>query len=108
MSDGFPLLANAQPVLPGIGVLLTDLLENIELVTRIGDAKLKRIIFRKASRTHGYFLSSNAHARLDMFAAIGLWAIARFFVTFTWRDPSVFGPFRMEQLLDLGGDVRER
>ncbi len=49
-----------------------DLLEHTELVTRIGDAPLKRIVFRKASRTHGYFLSSNAHARLDMFDAIGL------------------------------------
>ncbi len=49
-----------------------DLLEHIELITRIGDVKLKRIIFRRASRTHGYFLSSNAHARLDTFAAIGL------------------------------------
>jgi predicted Rossmann-fold nucleotide-binding protein len=49
-----------------------DLLENIELMTRVGDVKLKRLIFRKASRTHGYFLSSNAHARLDMFDAIGL------------------------------------
>ena len=37
-----------------------------------------------------------------MFAAIGLWALARFLVAFTWRDPTVFGPFRMEQLLDLG------
>jgi len=46
-----------------------DLLEHIELVTRIGDVKLKRIIFPQASRTHGYFLSSNAHARLDMFDA---------------------------------------
>ncbi|MES2696608.1 MAG: LOG family protein [Verrucomicrobiota bacterium] len=49
-----------------------DLLEQIELVTRIGDVKLKRVIFRKASRTHGYFLSSNAHARLDTFDAIGV------------------------------------
>ncbi len=49
-----------------------DLLEHIELVTRLGDVRLKRLIFRKASRTHGYFLSSNAHARLDMFDAIGL------------------------------------
>jgi predicted Rossmann-fold nucleotide-binding protein len=49
-----------------------DLLEQIELLTRIADVKLKRIIFRKASRTHGYFLSSNAHARLDTFAAINL------------------------------------
>jgi predicted Rossmann-fold nucleotide-binding protein len=49
-----------------------DLLEHIELITRLGDVKLKRIIFRRASRTHGYFLSSNAHARLDTFDAIGL------------------------------------
>ena len=49
-----------------------DLLEHMELITRIGDAKLKRIIFRRASRTHGYFLSSNAHARLDTFHFIGI------------------------------------
>jgi hypothetical protein len=49
-----------------------DLLEHIELLTRIADVKLRRIIFRKASRTHGYFLSSNAHARLDTFDAINV------------------------------------
>jgi predicted Rossmann-fold nucleotide-binding protein len=49
-----------------------DLLEQIELLTRMSEIKLKRIVFRKASRTHGYFLSSNAHARLDTFDAIGL------------------------------------
>jgi predicted Rossmann-fold nucleotide-binding protein len=49
-----------------------DLLEHMELVTRIGDVKLKRIVFRRASRSHGYFLSSNAHARLDTFQAIGV------------------------------------
>ncbi len=49
-----------------------DLLEQIELLTRIGEIKPKRVIFRKASRTHGYFLSSNAHARLDTFEAVGL------------------------------------
>ncbi len=49
-----------------------DLLEHMELITRIGDVKLKSIIFRQASRTHGYFLSSNAHARLDTFSAIGV------------------------------------
>ena len=49
-----------------------DLLEHTELVTRLGDLGIKRIIFRKASRTHGYFLSSNSHARLDIFDAIGL------------------------------------
>jgi len=49
-----------------------DLLEHMELITRIADLSLKRIIFRKASRTHGYFLSSNAHARLDTLDAIGI------------------------------------
>ncbi|MFI5355841.1 MAG: LOG family protein [Opitutales bacterium] len=51
---------------------LPDLLEHMELITRVGDVKLKRIIFRKASRTHGYFHSSNAHARLDTYDAIGV------------------------------------
>jgi predicted Rossmann-fold nucleotide-binding protein len=49
-----------------------DLLEHIELLTRIPESKLKRIVFRKASRTHGYFLSSNAHARLDTFDAVNI------------------------------------
>ena len=49
-----------------------DLLEHMELVTRMADLRLKRLVFRKASRTHGYFLSSNAHARLDTFDAIGI------------------------------------
>ncbi|MBP9913400.1 MAG: LOG family protein [Opitutaceae bacterium] len=49
-----------------------DLLEHMELITRLGDVKLKRLIFRRASRTHGYFLSSNAHARLDTFNSIGM------------------------------------
>jgi predicted Rossmann-fold nucleotide-binding protein len=49
-----------------------DLLEHMELITRLGDLKLKRLVFRRASRTHGYFLSSNAHARLDTFDALGI------------------------------------
>jgi predicted Rossmann-fold nucleotide-binding protein len=48
------------------------LIEQIELITRMGDLKLKRLIFRKASRTHGYFHSSDAHSRLDTFHAIGV------------------------------------
>ena len=63
---------------PGADTLVIDffpdMLEHIELLTRIGDVRLKRIIFRKASRTHGYFLSSNAHARLDTYQAIGVQA----------------------------------
>jgi phosphatidylglycerol:prolipoprotein diacylglycerol transferase len=37
-----------------------------------------------------------------MFAALALWAVARFMVASTWRDPIVAGPLRMEQLLDIG------
>jgi hypothetical protein len=49
-----------------------DLLEHMELITRLGEIKLRRIIFRRASRSHGYFLSSNAHARLDTFNSLGI------------------------------------
>ncbi|MFA5264170.1 MAG: LOG family protein [Opitutaceae bacterium] len=56
--------------------LLTDyfptLLEYVELLARIQSLKLRRLIFRKPSRTHGFFLSSSAHARLDTFDAMGL------------------------------------
>jgi phosphatidylglycerol:prolipoprotein diacylglycerol transferase len=37
-----------------------------------------------------------------LYAALGLWAVGRFLVALTWRDPAVAGPLRMEQLLDLG------
>lgn len=37
-----------------------------------------------------------------LFAALGLWAVARFVVAFTWRDPADIGPLRVDQLLDLG------
>jgi len=36
-----------------------------------------------------------------LFAAMALWAIARFAVGFTWRDSTVLGPLRAEQLLAL-------
>jgi hypothetical protein len=36
-----------------------------------------------------------------MFAAVLLWAVARFLVGFTWRDPTILGPLRPEQLLAL-------
>jgi prolipoprotein diacylglyceryltransferase len=37
-----------------------------------------------------------------LFAALGLWALARFSVAFTWRDAAVLGPLRMEQILLIG------
>jgi phosphatidylglycerol---prolipoprotein diacylglyceryl transferase len=42
------------------------------------------------------------HDGAALYAALGLWAIARFLVAFTWRDPMVAGPLRMEQLLLVG------
>lgn len=32
---------------------------------------------------------------------LGLWALARFIVASTWRDPPVVGPLRAEQVIDL-------
>ncbi len=49
-----------------------NLLEEIELFTRLSTLKLRRIIFRKPSRTHGFFLSNNAHARLETFHSLGI------------------------------------
>ncbi|MBP6307479.1 MAG: LOG family protein [Opitutaceae bacterium] len=49
-----------------------NLLEQIELLARLQKLKLRRIIFRKPSRTHGFFLSSAAHGRLDAFNGIGI------------------------------------
>lgn len=34
--------------------------------------------------------------------SVGLWALARAIVVSTWRDPLALGPFRTEQLIDLG------
>lgn len=36
-----------------------------------------------------------------MFAALALWAVARFLVAFTWRDAVILGPLRVDQLLSL-------
>jgi phosphatidylglycerol---prolipoprotein diacylglyceryl transferase len=36
-----------------------------------------------------------------LFLALALWAVARLLVGFTWRDPIVAGPLRMEQLLAI-------
>jgi phosphatidylglycerol:prolipoprotein diacylglycerol transferase len=37
-----------------------------------------------------------------MWAALGLWAIARFVVGFSWRDPATIGVLRTEQVVALG------
>lgn len=49
-----------------------NLLEQVELLARLPELKLRRIVFRHASRTHGFFLSHNAHSRLDTLDALGI------------------------------------
>jgi len=49
-----------------------NLSEHVELLTRIPRMKLKRVIFRHPSRTHGFFFSTNAHARLDNYFSLGI------------------------------------
>jgi hypothetical protein len=74
---GYPTMIQALDAAPEhADTLLIDyfpnLLEEIELFTRLQTLKLRRIIFRKPSRSHGFFLSNNAHARLETFDALGI------------------------------------
>jgi len=74
---GYPTMIQALDAAPDhADTLLVDyfpnLLEEIELFTRLPKLKLRRVIFRKPSRTHGFFLSNNAHARLETFDALGI------------------------------------
>ena len=59
------------------------------LITIIGLAAASRLEF--VSRRDGAAL----------YAALGLWAIGRFAIAFTWRDPVIAGPLRAEQVLLL-------
>jgi len=101
---GYRTMIQALDAAPGdadtlIVDFFPDLLEHMELITRIGDVNLKRIIFRHASRTHGYFLSSNAHARLDTFHAIG--------VRVYWYDEVTNDLYRHTYKKEHGFFVRE-
>ncbi len=60
--DADTLLMDTFPNLP----------EHIELLARLPGLKLRRIVFRKPSRTHGFFLSYNAHGRLENYHDIGI------------------------------------
>jgi prolipoprotein diacylglyceryltransferase len=55
--------------------------------------------FMVAAWILGAFRSRDARA---FAVALGGWAVVRFGVAATWRDPAVLGPLRAEQLLDLG------
>lgn len=74
---GFPTLLQALEEAPEKSdTLITNyfpnLLEQVELLARLPELKLRRVVFRHASRTHGFFLSHNAHGRLDTLAALGI------------------------------------
>src|SRR5205807_5852403 len=36
-----------------------------------------------------------------LFAALGLWAVVRFVVAFTWRDSPIVGPLAIDQVVSL-------
>lgn len=76
-SCGYPTLLQALEEAPADSdTLITNyfpnLLEQVELLARLPELKLRRVVFRHASRTHGFFLSHNAHGRLDTLAALGI------------------------------------
>jgi phosphatidylglycerol:prolipoprotein diacylglycerol transferase len=61
-----------EAILVGLAVIVVALASRIEVVARRDGAAL--------------------------YVALGLWAVARFLVAFSWRDPAVVGPLRVEQL----------
>ncbi len=52
--------------------IFPNLLEHIELLSRLHQLGLKRLVFRRPSRTHGFFFSTNAHTRIDHYDSLGL------------------------------------
>jgi predicted Rossmann-fold nucleotide-binding protein len=49
-----------------------NLFEHIEILARLTRVKLRRLVFRKASRLNPFFLSSDSHARLDTYHQLGI------------------------------------
>jgi len=101
---GYRTLFEALHAAPaGADTLLIDyfpnLLEHIELLTRLPELKLKRIIFRRTSRTHRFFLSHNAHGRLETYHDIG--------IDVYWFTPDIGDLYRHTFKKDHGFFVRE-
>lgn len=74
---GYRTMVEALAAVPAdADTLLIDyfpnLLEHVELLTRLPELKLRRIIFRQPSRTHGFFFSNNAHGRLQNYQDLGI------------------------------------
>lgn len=87
--DADTLLMDTFPNLP----------ENIELLARLPNLKLRRIIFRKPSRTHGFFLSHNAHGRLENYHDIG--------IDVYWYNPQLDDLYLHTYKKDRGFFIRE-
>lgn len=49
-----------------------NLFEHIEILARYEKVKIRRIVFRKASRLNTFFLSADDHARLEMYHQLGI------------------------------------
>jgi predicted Rossmann-fold nucleotide-binding protein len=49
-----------------------NLFEHIEILARLTRVKLRRLVFRKASRLNPFFLTTDAHARLETYHQLGI------------------------------------
>ncbi len=101
---GYPTLLHALEHAPAnADTLVTryfpNLPEQVELLARLPDLKLKRLIFRDASRTHGFFLSHNAQGRLDTLDALG--------IDVYWFNPSLGDLFLHSYKKNHGFFLRE-
>lgn len=76
-----------------------NMLEHVELLTRLPDLKLRRIIFRKPSRTHGFFFSNNAHGRLENYHDLA--------IDVYWFNPAMGDLYRHTYKKTHGFFVRE-
>ncbi len=76
-----------------------NLLEHVELLTRLPELKLRRIIFRKPSRTHGFFFSTNAHGRLQNYHDLA--------IDVYWFNPAMGDLYRHTYKKNHGFFVRE-
>lgn len=75
--QGYRNLAQAMANAPeNADTLIVDyfpsLFEHVELLARLPELNLRRIVFRTPSRYHGFFLSSDAQSRLDAYSQIGI------------------------------------
>lgn len=49
-----------------------NLSEHIEILGRSEKHKLRRLVFKKASRTHNFFLPNSAHAQMETYEKLGI------------------------------------